>query len=101
MDKIISQLKGGTRVAVLTGAGISCSSGIPDFRSPGGMFDTLKPELITATAPQRSLMRMDPTTVVDIRLFFCQPVPIPRSEEAVHSWYSAAEMESHLRTFLC
>ena len=75
MEHIISQLKGGARVAVLTGAGMSCSSGIPDFRSPGGMYDTLKPELITATAPQRSLMRMDPTTVVDIRLFAVNQFP--------------------------
>ena len=28
-------------------------TGIPDFRSPGGMYDTLKPELLTATPEQR------------------------------------------------
>lgn len=28
------------RIAVLTGAGISVPSGIPDFRSPGGIYST-------------------------------------------------------------
>ena len=56
-------------IVVLTGAGISCSTGIPDFRSPGGLYDTLKPDLITATPQQRNQMRSDPTAVVDIDLF--------------------------------
>jgi NAD-dependent SIR2 family protein deacetylase len=32
------------RVVVLTGAGVSVAAGIPDFRSPGGMYETLRPE---------------------------------------------------------
>ena len=40
------------KVVVLTGAGVSCAAGIPDFRSPGGLYDTLRPELITATPAQ-------------------------------------------------
>jgi NAD-dependent SIR2 family protein deacetylase len=51
-------------IAILTGAGVSVASGIPDFRSPGGMYDTLKPDLITATPEQRNAMKMDPTAVV-------------------------------------
>ena len=51
-------------VVVLSGAGVSCAAGIPDFRSPGGMYDSLRPELLTATAQQRALMAQDPVYVV-------------------------------------
>ncbi len=56
-------------IVVLTGAGVSVASGIPDFRSPGGMYDTLRPELITATTRQRRLMEVNPTYVVSWEIF--------------------------------
>ncbi|MGN0867297.1 MAG: SIR2 family NAD-dependent protein deacylase [Oligosphaeraceae bacterium] len=34
-------LKAARRIAVLTGAGMSTESGIPDFRSPGGLYETV------------------------------------------------------------
>lgn len=62
-------------IAFLTGAGVSVASGIPDFRSPGGMYDTLRPELITASEPHRRLMSMDPTYVVSWDIFSTNAFP--------------------------
>ena len=63
------------RVVVLTGAGVSCAAGIPDFRSPGGMYDTLRPELITATPQERAAMTRDPTCVVLKDMFLQNQFP--------------------------
>ncbi|KAL7581600.1 hypothetical protein ACA910_022157 [Epithemia clementina (nom. ined.)] len=62
-------------IGVLTGAGISVASGIPDFRSTGGMYDTLRPELITATPRERKLMESDPTDVVSWNIFHANQFP--------------------------
>jgi len=62
-------------IALLTGAGVSVASGIPDFRSPGGMYDTLKPELITCNKYERILMEQDPTYVVSWDIFATNAFP--------------------------
>jgi NAD+-dependent protein deacetylase sirtuin 2 len=62
-------------IVFLTGAGVSRAAGIPDFRSPGGMYSTLKPDLLTATETQRRLMKSDPTHVVERSLFMSNPLP--------------------------
>jgi NAD+-dependent protein deacetylase sirtuin 2 len=56
-------------IVVLTGAGVSVASGIPDFRSPGGMYDTLRPDLLTASLSDRKRIQRDPTYVVSWDLF--------------------------------
>ena len=38
MDSVVDQIRSAQNIVVLTGAGISCSCGIPDFRSEGGVY---------------------------------------------------------------
>jgi NAD-dependent deacetylase len=42
-ERLASLLAGSRRVAVFTGAGMSTESGVPDFRSPGGVWSRMKP----------------------------------------------------------
>ncbi len=43
VERLTAMLKAAHRVVMLTGAGISTESGIPDFRSPGGLWETYRP----------------------------------------------------------
>lgn len=43
IEILTGMLKDANRVVVFTGAGISTESGIPDFRSPGGIWSKMKP----------------------------------------------------------
>ena len=74
---IINEIKSGKikKIIILTGAGVSCATGIPDFRSAGGLYNTLKPELITASTQERNLLKSDPTNVVHIDMFRRNPFP--------------------------
>lgn len=42
-DELGEELRRASRIVVFTGAGISTESGIPDFRSPGGVWSRMKP----------------------------------------------------------
>ena len=43
IDALAELIKGARRAVVFTGAGISTESGIPDFRSPGGIWSRMTP----------------------------------------------------------
>ena len=43
VSRLAALLAGSARTVVFTGAGISTDSGIPDFRSPGGVWSRMKP----------------------------------------------------------
>ncbi|MCG9479894.1 MAG: Sir2 family NAD-dependent protein deacetylase [Actinomycetia bacterium] len=46
-DQIAKRIINSKKVSVLTGAGISTESGIPDFRSPKGIWHKFSPELLS------------------------------------------------------
>jgi len=43
ITRVRSWIRDAQRIVVLTGAGISTDSGIPDFRSPGGIWTRMAP----------------------------------------------------------
>lgn len=47
MDKVADLIAAAKRVVVFTGAGVSTESGIPDFRSPGGIWTRYNPDDFT------------------------------------------------------
>ncbi len=42
-EKLAAHLRAAQRIVIFTGAGISTESGIPDFRSPGGVWSKMQP----------------------------------------------------------
>ena len=65
IGEIIDLLTSAHRILVVTGAGISTSSGIPDFRSPEGLY---------ATAEERYHLPY-PEAIFDINYFHTNPKP--------------------------
>ena len=46
MDELLGLIRGADHAVAFSGAGVSTLSGIPDFRSPGGLYETLDPEKV-------------------------------------------------------
>ena len=54
MPSLAARLNPGTRITVMTGAGVSAASGVPTFRGPDGLWKNFRPEsLATADAFRR------------------------------------------------
>jgi len=47
IERLAALIAGAKRIVVFTGAGVSTESGIPDFRSPGGIWSRFDPEEFT------------------------------------------------------
>jgi NAD-dependent deacetylase len=47
LARLVDLVAAATRLVVFTGAGVSTESGIPDFRSPGGIWDRFDPIALT------------------------------------------------------
>ena len=59
-DILIHMIRSAHRVAVFTGAGISTESGIPDFRSPGGVWSKMQPIMFQDFVASRDKRREAP-----------------------------------------
>lgn len=93
LDKI---LRGARRVVFFGGAGVSTPSGIPDFRSPGGLFgknlpDAPDPEMILS----KSYFYLNPEGFFD---FYRQYMVYPDARpNAAHRWLFELERRDLLR----
>ena len=92
LQKIISSAR---RVVFFGGAGVSTESGIPDFRSAGGLFakapEGLTPEMILS----RSYFYLHPESFFD---FYRSHMVYPQARpNAAHIWLSALEKKDRLR----
>jgi NAD-dependent deacetylase len=56
-DQLADLISRAGRIAVFTGAGISTESGIPDFRSPGGVWSKMKPIMFQDFVASREARR--------------------------------------------
>src|SRR6266496_4325859 len=59
--RLAALIAGSQRIVAFTGAGVSTESGIPDFRSPGGVWDRYAPiqyqELLSSSEARRETWR--------------------------------------------
>jgi NAD-dependent SIR2 family protein deacetylase len=92
---VVALLSRCTRVLVLAGAGMSTAVGIPDFRSAGGLYDTLAasrhPALASVSEPQE---------LFDIRVFREEPEVFYSVAGLLYKHLAAAPAPSRAHRFL-
>src|SRR3989442_15478248 len=85
-------LRGARRAVALTGAGLSTESGIPDFRSPGGVWERFRPieyqELLRSHEARKEHWRYKRATV---------PTMLAAEPNAAHRALAALEEAGRLR----
>ena len=94
MASLESLIRDSERVVIFTGAGISTESGIPDFRSPGGIWSRFKPvEFQDFLASEDSRVRLYQAVILLPRTPLRFPVTEKRRDEltgaAVAPWLNA------------
>mmetsp|Transcript_30672 Transcript_30672/g.55640 ORF Transcript_30672/g.55640 Transcript_30672/m.55640 type:complete len:621 (+) Transcript_30672:17-1879(+) len=89
-DEVASLIEQSSRILVLTGAGISASSGIPTFRDGGGFYAKIAEEFGLA----------DPEEINDIKTFRQNPLPWFRHIQAIIPTSAAPRTPSLTHKFI-
>ena len=89
------RLEGARRVVALTGAGLSTESGIPDFRSPGGVWERFRPieyqDFLASHAARKEHWRYKKATV---------PVMLAAAPNAAHVALAQLEAAGRLQAVI-
>ena len=90
IDRLREMIGGAKRIVAFTGAGISTESGIPDFRSPGGIWTKYQPiyfdDFMSSEEMRREVVAAQ---VRDRRDHGARPSPMPATARSP-SWSSRA-----------
>ena len=83
ISDVIHRIRDGnvTRIGVLNGAGISVNSGIPDFRSKGGLYDTLDVNNLPLCDEARTLIEEDASAIYSRKVFELAPQAVYATEK--------------------